>query len=1175
MNEGSHSSVILIIYVRYLGTSLNQLEHINLTGIFKFGLNRLVQGEYYHFNKNIYFYLSIMDYKMEINEQVQELINQLTKIKSNNIWNDFQKNKAYFEIFTSLLELATKVEQLNFTTLFSRLSFVGTRYQLSSSTLYYSHIFRKANEQGIIRRDTERQYTLLGKYVINKLLQDIFRYKADTSELTLSDEIITYFSRKKEKYIGFRPVVEAVLFEIDHQNKTLLFYDEEDPAIEQKALYDIHDRNELFNSNIESLRRTFTLPIHINLIDTDIREDGMYIPTAIIIHPDHLFDVTAVSECFKDFGAEPFLYLLSKFKPSEATTPLMIGNLVNFMLDELISEPNVTFGQLLQNMFHTNPLGFAMLDDHDVKDVINKLKEHFKNLQFAVLHEFKRFDIKRENIFLEPSFYSRDYGIQGRLDLLHQKENKQIYDIIELKSGKTFKPNVYGINASHYIQTLLYDLMIKSAFNTKTKSSNYILYSKEENPLRFAPPVRAQQYEAMKLRNDLLAIEQKLKTVSVDNSILTYIKPENFQKLKGFNSNDIINFQNIYSTLNEIEKSYFNNYTAFIAREQSMAKTGEHGVNKSNGTAALWLESKEEKKERFSLLSNLEIVENLSNSEDPYITFKRTDSNDILVNFRIGDIGVLYPTLENTHRPVLKNQIFKCTVTSLNSEKVEIKLRSKQNNQLLFNKYKLWNIEQDSLDSGFNAMYKNLFGWAAAPSEYRNLILGRRKPTFKVKDNKYNFDTTLTENQSNLLKEILKTNDYFLLWGPPGTGKTSLMLKNLVKHLHEQTNENILLLAYTNRAVDEICEAILSIDDTYINNYLRLGSRLSTDVRFASNLLDQVIKKTQSRQEILDLLAKKRIFISTVSSILTKPELFYLKTFDTVIIDEASQILEPMLIGFLAKFKRFILIGDHKQLPAVVVQDGESSKIKDENLQNIGFTNTRISLFERLFMQVRKNNWSEAYGILNEQGRMHESLMTFINENFYENKLQLLPNLVRQTASFYFKNRQPNLKYLENRLIYIPSEIDEDINWKTNKYEAQIVINTLKHLIDLYKVNNKNIDSDSIGIITPYRAQIAMIKKYMETLPVEVSNKITVDTVERYQGGARDVIIISFCVNKLSQLEALVSLSQEGIDRKLNVALTRAKEQVILIGNNEHLSKNKVYNSLIQSCNQIEKVHFE
>ena len=121
----------------------------------------------------------------------------------------------------------------------------------------------------------------------------------------------------------------------------------------------------------------------------------------------------------------------------------------------------------------------------------------------------------------------------------------------------------------------------------------------------------------------------------------------------------------------------------------------------------------------------------------------------------------------------------------------------------------------------------------------------------------------------------------------------------------------------------------------------------------------------------------------------------------------------------------------------------------------------------------------------------------------------------------------------------------------------------------LYEVNGKSFHGDSIGIITPYRAQIALIHKYLEELPKDITQKITVDTVERYQGGARDIIIISFCVNRLSQLQSLISLSQEGVDRKLNVALTRAREQLVLIGNQELLSTDHVYKSLFESCTEL------
>lgn len=1116
-----------------------------------------------------YYYLRITkkdEVMMKSSETRNILHAQIETIHKHESWTITQKNKALFEVFTLILEEATKDERLNFTTLFSRLAFVGAKFQLSGNTLHHSHMFRKAIEQGKINPDKEGLYYDLGAYICESLLNEIC--KTNTShQYLLSQEAKQYFVGDQRKMIGFKPVVEAVLYEVDAEKKHLYFYDEEDPANEKTAIYDVHDKNEQFNQNIESLRKTFSLPIHINLIDVEIREDGMYVPTAIIIQPDHLMDVTAIAECFKDYGSEPFLYLISKYKPAESTPSLLIGNLVNFMLDELVSDPQVEFKTLLMRMFHTNPLGFAILDDQSVKDLMDKIKNHFKNLQYVVLQEFKTFEINRETIFLEPSFYSRDFGIQGRLDLLHQKKDKVTYDIIELKSGSTFKPNVYGINASHYIQTLLYDLMIKSTFQTRARSVNYILYSKEsDNPLRFAPPVRNQQYEAMKLRNDLLAIDQKLKTCDSDNAILQYVKPLNFPKLKGFNIKDIENFYNVYATLNTLDKLYFDHYSAFVSREQSLAKTGEHGINKSNGHAALWLENSEEKKERFALLSGLTIIDNRSYEHDAIITFAINAVDINLVNFRIGDITVLYPMDDDKQRPVLSNQIFKCTITDMTNEIVTVRLRSKQYNQTLFTTEKNWSLEQDSLDSGFNTMFKSLFTWAAAPLEFRELLLGVRAPRFHDRPQNIKFDSNVTAAQSEILNRILTAKDYFLLWGPPGTGKTSVMLKNLVKHLYSHTRENILLLAYTNRAVDEICEAVMSIDSDFKDKFLRLGSRLSTDERYENNLLDQVIKNITSRQEIIELLMTRRIYISTVSSVVNKVELFHLKDFDTVIIDEASQILEPMLVGLLSKFKRFIFIGDHKQLPAVVIQPGYQSKISNDIMNEAGFKDTRTSLFERLYFQIQQNGWQDAIGILQEQGRLNEALVVFPNQYFYEEKLRLLPGLKRLSKQHFFYESPASLKFLaHHRTIYIDTPPDTELNWKTNIFEAETTVDTIQQLIELYKVNKKNITNESIGVITPYRAQIARIRQCMQRLPAEIADKITVDTVERYQGGARDIIIISFCVNKLSQLDTLVSHSLEGIDRKLNVALTRAREHIILIGNRELLSRDEVYAKLLES----------
>ena len=335
-------------------------------------------------------------------------------------------------------------------------------------------------------------------------------------------------------------------------------------------------------------------------------------------------------------------------------------------------------------------------------------------------------------------------------------------------------------------------------------------------------------------------------------------------------------------------------------------------------------------------------------------------------------------------------------------------------------------------------------------------------------------------------------------------------------------------------------------------------------------MIDQLISDKTNREEIKSVIHSKRIFISTVASIVSKVDLFKLKKFDRVIVDEASQILEPMLLGLLTRIDKAVLIGDHKQLPAVVTQNEDESKTRSPHLIDLGITDMRMSLFERLHHQCIKMDWKHAYGLLSYQGRMHKDIMAFPNLNFYKNNLHVLPGLKRLT-----QDRSLNLTSEENslglnRFIYVPTQVDNAFNWKTNKFETASVIRLVHLIEDLYKRNSMEITKESIGIITPYRAQIATIRKSFEEELPHLLEVITIDTVERYQGGARDIILLSLCTNKLSQLKSLVSLSKEGIDRKLNVAVTRAREQLIVLGNKEILSTNETYQALMDAAFELE-----
>src|SRR5690625_2187057 len=126
-------------------------------------------------------------------------------------------------------------------------------------------------------------------------------------------------------------------------------------------------------------------------------------------------------------------------------------------------------------------------------------------------------------------------------------------------------------------------------------------------------------------------------------------------------------------------------------------------------------------------------------------------------------------------------------------------------------------------------------------------------------------------------------------------------------------------------------------------------------------------------------------------------------------------------------------------------------------------------------------------------------------------------------------------------------------------------------IIDILKILEKirpEVKKENIGIITPYRAQIATISHAIHQAGLSVEG-LTVDTVERYQGGAKDIIIISYCVNALSQIQLLrESMTPEGVDRKLNVALTRAREQVIFLANESLMREHPLYDALVKHFDQ-------
>jgi DNA replication ATP-dependent helicase Dna2 len=263
--------------------------------------------------------------------------------------------------------------------------------------------------------------------------------------------------------------------------------------------------------------------------------------------------------------------------------------------------------------------------------------------------------------------------------------------------------------------------------------------------------------------------------------------------------------------------------------------------------------------------------------------------------------------------------------------------------------------------------------------------------------------------------------DYFCILGPPVPKKTRVVLKGIVNNLHRSTDENIMLLACTNRAVDEICLALQKSDLPYI----RLGKSSDDSIESLDTLKNR-INNEEDLKNVYDRIINQRVFVSTVSTA-QQNRIFNLKKFTTVIVDEASQLLEPDIVGLLTKFKRFILIGDEKQLPPVVTQDENLTKVGNPDLEKICLYDLSMSLFERLILNAKNNKWHKAYRTLKNQKRMHNDIAEFPNKHFYEGALATVkddsaPYIVTFSKNSYNKHE----KILANiDMVFIESKMNQ------------------------------------------------------------------------------------------------------------------------------------------------------
>lgn len=949
------------------------------------------------------------------------------------------------------------------------------------------------------------------------------------------------------------------------------------------------------------LRSLLREGMQLNLLDCTVTRKKV-IPRLIVVEPDYLVDISSIANCFESYGHHPLLFTVKRMGERPNNKHIVLGNFAGSALDDIINHPtDYTIKDTFRSNFREKALDFATCPDFNAVEFKQAAEQQVANIQEIVNELFQSFE--REKAILEPSFVCERLGLQGRIDLM----TTDLKLLVEQKSGKNIfierqYKNPHGSLhvEKHYVQLLLYYGILQYNFQLNPKDAHIeLMYSKYPLPngLLEVEPLQKLIREAIKFRNQAVATEYWMAENGF-HRLLPLLTP---QVLNVEKQNDAFYQRYLLPQLTEVlaplhqlselERAYFTRMMTFVIKEQLVSKVGaQEGVGNSN--ADLWNMPLAEKKDTGNIYTELTITDkSCSSSFNGYDTITLNvpqQGIDFLPNFRRGDMVYLYAYKKNEEPDVRKSILFKGSLQEIHTSSIVVHLNDGQQNPNLI-AGECFALEHAGSDIGGTSAIRSLYTFITSDVERRQLLLGQRAPRA---DKSLVLSRSYHPDYYEIILKAKQAQDYFLLIGPPGTGKTSQALQYLVleqlaeKPKVQSTNPNdqspkvnsqssILLLAYTNRAVDEICYML----SEHEIDYIRIGNEYSCDPKYSDHLLQEVLDENTTLNSIKSTLSEAQIIVATTSTMNSRSALFNIKHFDLVIIDEASQILEPNIVGILTArqeegraIDRFILVGDHKQLPAVVQQQGEADVEETLSvLENIHLSSCANSLFERLILTERAAGRTDFIGTLHKQGRMHPDIADFANRKFYaKEQLECVP-LAHQLETELAYNEESE-DALDNalkahRMIFIPSMPCKQLNIseKVNTDEARIIADLLRRL---YRQMSKDFDPQkSVGVIVPYRNQIAMIRKEIERLEIPALEGISIDTVERYQGSQRDVILYSFTIQSRYQLDFLTANTfyEEGqpIDRKLNVAITRARKQLILTGNESTLRQNQLFAELI------------
>ncbi|KAF7191210.1 DNA replication ATP-dependent helicase/nuclease DNA2 [Pseudocercospora fuligena] len=480
-----------------------------------------------------------------------------------------------------------------------------------------------------------------------------------------------------------------------------------------------------------------------------------------------------------------------------------------------------------------------------------------------------------------------------------------------------------------------------------------------------------------------------------------------------------------------------------------------------------------------------------------------------------------------------------------------------------------YRLDKDEFSNGLAMVRNNLVRLMSAHpihEKLREQIIFGMKPTFAPTP-PCQQDTarptqlgTMNEDQQHAVERVLAAEDYALILGMPGTGKTTT-IAHIIRALLAE-HKSILLTSFTHTAVDNILLKIRGIVPE--GSVLRLGvpAKINDQVQ---EFVQLAAKPRGTIEEVDDAFMGTSIVATTCMG--TNHALFNRRSFDVCIVDEASQITLPTILGPLLHARKFVLVGDHYQLPPLV----QNRAALEGGLD--------VSLFRQL-----SEAQPDAVVDLGRQYRMCEDIMTLSNELIYHGRLrcgndavasrilqaddvETLERLHDEHAPCYtmpstcWLNRvtEPYHRVVFANTSQLGKSALETLSGGgkiTNNLEATLVAQTVLALIA------RGVPGSEIGVITLYRSQLALMRQLFRR--ANIPDSVEIDSADRFQGRDKECIIISMV--RSNAVRIVGDLLKDW--RRVNVALTRGRSKLVVFGNRETLKHNELLDKMLNMMDE-------